>query len=854
MKSLIKQAMDYKFNRRTFLKWSGATAIATFFSGFESALANISNDEVKSILEKEGEWKTAACWHNCGGRCLNKVYVVDGLVMRQKTDDTHPDSAEYPQQRACARGRSQRKQVFGADRLKYPMVRKNWKPGGGNKELRGQDEWVRISWKEALDILASETKRIKNTYGNESIYLLRGREMQRPMALFGGFVENYGSRSRGAWEIAMKPIVGVNRKSHIINDRMDLLNNKLIVLWGNNPAWSSAGLPMYNLLQAKKAGAKVISVDPYYNTTANVLADDFIPIRPATDTPLLLAIAYVLITEDSPKKPLIDWDFLHRCTVGFDKDHMPEGADIKDNFKDYVLGTFDGIPKTPEWASDICGTPIEKIRYLALEIGMTKPTTVLFGWNSARIEYGQHVALAQVSVGAMTGNMGISGGAFGVSCQEPATNGGPALVRPGNDGLPSIKNPISNIKLCSNEHWNAILTGKYTAGKNDIRDINIRMIYHSGHSSLNQTNNINKGIKAHHKVEFIATNQYVLNPNAAYSDLVLPITTEWERYGTVLTGNREILIWASQVINPLFEAKDDMWIAKELGKRLGVSIDKIEPIPLRQQVFNEVAGATVMKEDASGYETLVTIAEDDIKNLRVEGKPQTGRIPIMEFKEKGIYQVPRKINDKFVFISNEKFRKDPEKNPLDTPSGKIHIHSQELADMVTKAGWNVGSPIAKYIPATEGYEATFSDWNKKIKGKYPLQLCSIHIQRQTHSVMGNVPWLREAFTNDLLMNPVDAMKRRIRKDDVVRIFNSHGSVIRKVQLTECVMPGVVILGQGSWVELDEEGNCIAGSVNMLTGDYPSGPNIESFQACIVEVEKNKKPLEVDHKWPQRIIF
>lgn len=846
--------MNYKFSRSTFLKWSGITIAAAMVTGYENVLAEVSDEKAQEILEKEGEWKTAACWHNCGGRCLNKVYIVDGLVVRQKTDDTHDDSFEYPQQRACGRGRSQRKQVYGTDRLKYPMKRKHWEPGGGNKELRGEDQWVRISWDEALDILASETKRIKESYGNQSIYLLRGREMQRPYGFYGGYVANYGSRSRGTWSAAMEPIVGVSRKSHIINDRMDLLNAKLIVLWGNNPAWSSAGLPMYNLLQAKKAGAKIISVDPFYNATASSLADEFIPIRPATDTPMLLAIAYVLITEDSPKNPLIDWEFLNKCTVGFDENHMPEGADPKENFKDYVLGTYDGQAKTPQWASEICGTPSEQIHYLALEIAKAKPATVLFGWNSARIEGGQHVPLAQVSVGAMTGNMGIPGGAFGVSCQEPATNGGPALVRPGGSGLASVTNPLANIRLCSNEHWNAILTGKYTAGKDDVRDIDIRMIYHSGHSSLNQTNNTNKGIKAHKKLEFIVTNQYVLNPNAAYSDLVLPITTEWERYGTVLTGNREILIWASQVIEPLFEAKDDMWIAKELGKRLGFSPEEIEPISIEQQVFNQVAGATVMKEDASEYEPLVTITEADIKALGVKGKPQKGRIPIIEFKEKGIYQVPRRIDDKFVYISNEDFRKDPEKYSLNTASGKLQIHCQELADIVSKSGWNEISPIAKYIPPTEGYEATFADWDKKIKGEYPLQLCSIHIQRQTHSVMGNVPWLREAYTNDLLINPIDARNRGITKGDVVRIFNKHGSVIRSVQVTECVMPGVVILGQGSWVELDEEGNCIAGSVNILSGDYPSGPDIESFQACIVEVEKYDRVLEADHKWPARIVL
>lgn len=104
---------------------------------------------------------------NCGGRCVNRSYVEDGKVIYQKTDDLHEDTRDYPQQRGCARGRALRQMIFGADRLKYPLKRKHWKPGGGERELRGKDEWERISWEEALDIIASETTRIKENMETE---------------------------------------------------------------------------------------------------------------------------------------------------------------------------------------------------------------------------------------------------------------------------------------------------------------------------------------------------------------------------------------------------------------------------------------------------------------------------------------------------------------------------------------------------------------------------------------------------------------------------------------------------------------------------------------------------------------
>src|SRR3990170_2419132 len=178
--SIISKAVNYKLNRRTFLKWTGATGAA--ISG--SALIKGGLNKLESARAAgPAVWKTTSCWHNCGGRCMLKVLVQDNIMLRVKTDDTHPDSPDYPQQRACLRGRSQRMQVLAADRIKYPMKRKNWEPGGGKKELRGKDEWVRISWDEALNIVASETKRIKDKYGNKAIYCPGGGEIQRTLSL-----------------------------------------------------------------------------------------------------------------------------------------------------------------------------------------------------------------------------------------------------------------------------------------------------------------------------------------------------------------------------------------------------------------------------------------------------------------------------------------------------------------------------------------------------------------------------------------------------------------------------------------------------------------------------------------------
>jgi len=800
-----------------------------------------------------GRWVTAACWHNCGGRCLNKALVKDGKVIRQKTDDTHADSPMFPQQRGCARGRAQRRQVLSEDRLKYPLLRKHWQPGGGDKELRGRDEWVRITWDEALDILAGEVKRIKATYGNEAIltwdyaslyYASKmtggwggGNEMAQVLSLFGGYTSSSGSTSWGTWRDT-GPRIGLGLANGT-NDRLDLQNSQLIVMWGANPAWSSPGSATYHYLQAKKAGAKFIFIDPLYSDTAGVLADEWIPIRPGTDHALALAMAHTLLAEDHPSRnPLIDWDFLERCTIGFDSSHMPEGADPKDNFRDYVLGTFDGQPKSPEWATDICGIAPEKIKVLAREIAQTAKTALISSWAPARVNNADSWPQAFMTLGCMTGHIGQPGRMTGISTHRNAANSGPALVMAGDDGMTFSPNPLAHSTINQNELWDAVLTGNYTAGKGEIKNIDIQMIYHSCHSYLNQKPGLMKGIEAHRRVEFVVAQNYVLNPSAQYADLVLPVTTLWERNGLVFNGNREILIWTDHVIEPYHEAKDDVWIAKELAKRLDIDPKQVEPIPPKQQLFNQLSGAKVMKEDGFGYERLLTITPGDMEALEADGQPQQGRITLQELRDTGIYQVARSVNDKYTYIHLQEFREKPNLHPLNTPSGKLEIYCQAVADFVKNCGWTEVSPIPRYNPPREGYEASFANWDDKVKGEFPLQLYSIHVPARAHSCLDNVAELRRAFPQELLMNAADAEVRAIAAGDKVLIRSRHGLVTCPVRITERIMPGVVTLGQGAWVDMDpNSGIDQAGSVNVLIGAIPTGQGHAGFNSCNVQVSK-----------------
>lgn len=208
--------LNKNMERRSFLRASAGAvaAMAAYeavgapkaFAASEDANGEV-YDRVASdalVTEERGRWVPIHCHQNCNQMCSNLGYVVDGVVVRQKTDDTREDSWDCPQQRGCLRGRSLRQQVYNGDRLKYPMKRKHWQPGGGENahgELRGRDEWERISWDEALTYVTDELKRVYREYGQNAV-ICNGWRWAPASAMFpviGGAVYNTETESFGCW-------------------------------------------------------------------------------------------------------------------------------------------------------------------------------------------------------------------------------------------------------------------------------------------------------------------------------------------------------------------------------------------------------------------------------------------------------------------------------------------------------------------------------------------------------------------------------------------------------------------------------------------------------------------------------
>jgi anaerobic dimethyl sulfoxide reductase subunit A len=600
------------------------------------------------------------------------------------------------------------------------------------------------------------------------------------LSLSGGFSEALGSYSfeQGFYgELAT-----LGSLDH--NGRDDLLNSKLIILWATDPANTVANTPTsWFLIQARDKGAKIVCIDTRYTDTAAMLAHQWIPIIPGTDCAMMIAIAYVMIKEN-----LQDQRFLDAYTVGFDK------------FKEYVIGKEDGVPKTPAWAEAITSVPASTIERFAREFAATKPAALLTGISAVRTALGEQYQRAAITLAAMTGNIGKSGGGTGgrswtiMSMLPPLKTGWymTDIENPLMKGRPIPKNFLPrrpDYFLGAGSVWQAKMADALIHGKAGGFSADYKLLFIVNHNFLNQCVNINKTVEAMKKLEFIVTVEQFMTPTAKWSDVVLPACTFLERNDLV---NKEGAIFfgcQNKAIEPVGESKSQFDIVKGLAAKLGIS------------EFENVTEEGLLRQIANG---------SDITDYDA-------------FREKVIHRVDAYGRP---YIGFKKQIEDPEHNPFPTPSGKIEIYSQQLADFNDP----LMPPIPKYIE-------TWESRNDPLAKKYPLQLLTTHFRRRAHSQFETIPWLRETQIQGIQMNPADALARDIDDGDMVRVFNDRGATMLPAIITRRIMRGVVAIPQGAWYDPDENGVDRAGSSNVLTKDEISPGGGYITNTCLVQVEK-----------------
>ena len=773
----------------------------SLFAGAASVLAltgiplSATAKAVEKALDDYEVMTWTSCVVNCGSRCPLRVFSKHGQVIRIEAENTGADSTKMPYEvphiRACLRGRSIRQRLYSAERLKYPMKRVG---------KRGEGKFERISWDEALDTVAKALKHTIDTYGNESVYLQYGsgsyqlvssrNTAARLLNMLGGCLGYYGTYSSAQINGALPYSFGIGAGG---SKMTEVGNAELYVTFGHNPMVTrqSGGGQAWELECARngKKRPKMIVIDPIYTDTCLGKEDEWVPIRLGTDAALVEGLAYVMITEN-----LVDQTFLDKYCIGYDEKTLPASAPKNSDYKSYILGRGkDNTPKTPEYASRITGVPVETIVRLARLFATTKPVFFAQGYGSQRQANGEETTRAITMLPVLTGQIGL-----------PGTNHGgrEGDISLGEVGMPAGKNPVK--KQISFFTWlDAIDHGeKMTALNAGVRggdklEHGIKFLWNQcSNVMVNQHSDHNgtaKVLRDESKCEFILVVDNQMTSSAKFADILLPDVMQQELNDIAAdgyaTGTNNFMVALQKAVEPQWEQRSGYAICTGIAERFGIK-DK----------YTE--GRT--------QEEWVRWVYEKTREKHPDVMPA-----FEEFWKQGIVKVPGLGVGKTIVL--EGFRKDPEKNPLKTPSGKIEIYSERLAKIA--ATWelekgDVISPIPVYWQSWE----MAGDAKQK---QYPLQCFGYHGHGRTHSTYHNVPWLREQQPDQLLINPVDAEQRGIADGDQVEVFNDRGRVVMPAKVTPRIIPGLVTFPQGGWYTPDAKGVDHGPSINTLTSPRKS---------------------------------
>ena len=829
------------------------------------------------------------------------VYVRDGKILRVTPIDF--DNLDAEPWTITARGRAFtpprkttimpfslmfRSMVYSPDRLLYPMKRIDFDPAGErNPKGRGVSGYQRVSWDEALEIVTSEIRRVKKVHGPGAILSGSGSHHMwgnlgywlsvrlRFLNTIGWTVQAHNPDSWEGWywgamhHWGQSMRLGAPETYGTVEDC--LKECEMVVFWSSDPETTSSYSAFEGTVRRqwlKELGVKMVHIDPYYNHTAALFGGKWLAPRPSTGNALALAIAYVWITEG-----LYDKEYVANRTVGFDQ------------WKDYILGKEDGIPKTPEWQEAEAAIPAREVRALAREWG-TRKTYLCAGGNAGfgsacRDATGIEWARSMVCLMAMQGlgkpgiNMGnmsqgapLDTGFYFPGYTEGALSGdlfntglGVSLY-PRMPQLPTVNTVLQRVPRMKIPE--AVLEGRTYGYPTSNMTIEaqfqryeypaagyspVKMYYKYGGSHFGTMAETNRYARMYRSenLEFVVNQSVWFEGEAKFADVILPACTNFERIdigefasagGYVehsFTGNNHrVILMQHKCIEPLGESKSDFQIFFEIAKRLGFGM--------------------MFSEGCTEYDWCKRLfdASDLPKVISWE-----------EFLKKGYYVVPAPKEELRPPVSFRAFAEDrpkdtPEIAPmpadyseavfrgLQTQSGKLEFVCSSLQRFAPE---DPERPVmTKYIPSWEGHHTT------ELYAKYPLQLITPH-PRYTFHTMGDG---KGSWVNDIKehrvpidgyyywivrLNPDDAKARRLNKGDLVKVFNDRGAVICALEITERLPPGTAhsYCSSAVYDPIGEPGSSPdrGGCVNVLT---PSRPIIEkshsiACNSCLVQIEK-----------------
>lgn len=813
-------------NRREFVR--NASAGATVAGLAPLVTAKQAKSFAYEPYPKDNELTTVvtSCAHNCGSRHMLVAHKKGDVIVRLSTDDGSyqgdaygTDTEAVPQVRACLRGRSYRLRIYSPERLLYPMIRVG---------ERGEGKFKRASWNEALNLIAHKMVELKQRYGPTAILdqsyagsswgvLHKSDQIE---GLLGRFLGIFGCRTC-SWSVPSYQ--GTTFSSTTTfgtledgNEDDAFAHSKLMIMWGWNPAYTfHGGNTFYYMRMAKQRGCKFVLVDPQYTDSGSSYDAWWIPIKPNTDAAMMAAMAHYIFANN-----LQDQQFINQFCQGMDQTTMPFWAQGQESFKDYIFGLSDGQPKSPEWAEPICGVKADDIKKLAHMYATTKPAALKASWAPGRCAYGEQYSRMAAALQAMTGNIGILGGS-----SEGVGKG---------FHVEAVAGPYDQYKnvwaaAIKSDRWAHCVLNYPNVRREEIglwprQDEldgllpNIKAIFWQGSDWFNQLTNINKEIEAIKKLELVVCMDSTITPSGIWADVLLPIATHFERHDVALPWYKgHYYIHRPKVIEPLGESKTDFQVFTELAFRLGFG-PIYNPKATRDYFDN---GDAVDEAYLSEWWTNRVMAHQGVT------------MPWEEFKKRGIYKF--RLSEPHIA-----FRDQIEKGArFNTPSGKIEIFSTTLAQTPdftkTQFGYYI-PPIPKWIEPWESL-------NSPKTAVHPFHVITPHPRWRTHSIFNNIDWLRETYEQEMTMNASDAKKLGIKTGDTVWVWNDRGAIVLPAYVTERCMPGVIVVYEGAWMDLDKDGVDRSGNPDFLTLDSPSPAGAFAYNTLLANVRKT----DVEHR-------
>ncbi|MBN2041626.1 MAG: molybdopterin-dependent oxidoreductase [Spirochaetes bacterium] len=775
-------------------------------------------------------------------------------------------------------GLTYKKRVYSKNRVRYPLKRADWNPNGErNTQNRGKSGYVRISWDEAADIVASELKRVGKKYGPEAVLSqadMHGETKHlspshgcanRLLSLLGGYtiqmrnLDSWEGQNWGAKHVwGCEPVGEMMPAANLYPDIAE--HGELLLFWGCDP--ETTPHPIQGMMSSRlcywltELGLKSVYICPDLNYGAAVHADKWIPVLPNTDAALHLAIAYLWITEST-----YDKEYIASHSYGFEK------------FEDYVLGKEDGIPKTPAWASEKCGVQEWTIKALARDWAK-KVTSLIHGNGGPAIRgpYSSEPARLEAMLLGMQG-LGRPGvhqakmiewwiwreyyplpyqgvvnpsipnfseqvrpaGSMNQAEMVPLYMGKhPELLKltelmpnPPKQSIPKclihdaiLNPPVSWWGLYGFLEPDKEQFKKHTYPAEGCSEIH--MIWTDSPCWITCWNDSNSYIKAlqSEKIECIVAQHPWMENDCLMADIVLPVATRFEMLdigADIGSGVLTSVFLEDHCIDPVGESLSDFDAVVKIAEKLG------------------------LKEEYTGGKT-----HEEKQEMSFEGSGVEKLISFKNLKKNKYFVIPCDSGIKDVPPGLRTFFEDPKNNPLTTPTGLLEYSSSALKEHFPDD--KERPPVAGWIEKSESHDERLSS---KRTEKYPLICMSNHPRWRMHAQGDDIIWTREIPTmkikgqdgylyEPVWLNTAEAEARGIKHGDIVKIYNERGTVLGGAYVTERLVPKTAYMDHGArWDpiipgELDRGGAINTITPHNITSKNATGMVVSGF---LVEVEK-----------------